>query len=188
MLARLLALDRAVFLILNHDLVRYHLDAPMQLLSRAGAGGAVWFAILFLVFVFGGRTGRRLAITGAIAIAVAALVSDEILKGLVQRPRPFDPTQLGHQARVLGAAASGFSFPSGHASISFAAAAVLRRLGRGWAWLGWVLAALISFSRVYVGAHFPLDVLGGLAVGLFSAWLAVRLLGDPTARRRRARR
>lgn len=184
MLAALTALDRAVFLAINHDLVRYHLDKPMQLLGRIGTGGAVWFGLFLLIFILGGRRGRRLAITGAVAVILALLISDGILKGLVERPRPFDPTQLGHLARVVGARPTGFSFPSGDAAAAFAAASILGRRGGTWAWLAWILAVLIAFSRVYVGAHFPLDVLGGVVVGLFAAWLAMRILGDPAARRR----
>jgi undecaprenyl-diphosphatase len=180
-------LDAALLLTINHGLARLHLDAPMLLLSRIGTGGAVWFALFLLVFIFGGRTGRRVAITGWVALALALFVSDGLLKGLIQRARPFDPTQLGAAVRVVGARASGFSLPSGHAAAAFAAASLLRRLGSPWGAISWTLAILIGLSRVYVGAHFPGDVLAGVLVGLFAGWLAVRILGDPLVRRHRAR-
>jgi undecaprenyl-diphosphatase len=62
-----------------------------------------------------------------------------------------------------------FSFPSGHTATSFAAAyAVARTLGRRWAWL-YAVAALIAFSRLYLGVHYPADVLGGIILGTLTA-------------------
>jgi undecaprenyl-diphosphatase len=116
-------------------------------------------------------------------VLVASLVADtssHVLRRLFDRDRPPaanpDPEPL---VRVPGDAA----FPSGHASTSFACAAVL-------AWLTplrpeplFLVAAFVAFSRVYVGVHYPLDAVGGAALGLAVA-TALRLLVE--ARRRSA--
>ena len=69
-----------------------------------------------------------------------------------------------------------FSFPSGHTCASFAAAfALYRTLPRKWGIACLVLAALISFSRLYVGVHYPSDVLGGVVVGIFAGWAGTAL-------------
>ena len=103
---------------------------------------------------------------------VAALFFDKIVKELVTRPRP-----RGHLVE-----ATGFSFPSGH---SLNAAVMARMFGyfltnrRGrmetlWVWRGLGLVAfLIAFSRVYLSVHWPLDIIGGLALGAF--WVSVSL-------------
>ena len=69
-----------------------------------------------------------------------------------------------------------YSFPSGHAASSFAAAPTISRLWPGGRAVVWVLAILVSVSRIYVGVHYPLDVIGGAILGIVSAWIAHRAI------------
>lgn len=94
------------------------------------------------------------------------------LKGVFDRPRPFE--RLAEVDPLLGATV-GASMPSGHASTSFAGAVVLTALvGRAIPAL-FALAVVVAFSRVYVGVHYPLDIVAGAAlgaaVGLAAVWL-----------------
>jgi undecaprenyl-diphosphatase len=106
------------------------------------------------------------------------------LKTVFDRPRPFEVVPQP-EPLINGTVAS--SFPSGHAATSAAGAVILSVLvGRGiWPWLA-ALALLIGFSRVYVGVHYPGDVLAGAALGAAVALGFVRLLrltsGDPRRR------
>jgi undecaprenyl-diphosphatase len=106
------------------------------------------------------------------------------LKTVFDRPRPFEVVPQP-EPLITGTVAS--SFPSGHAATSAAGAVILSVLvGRGiWPWLA-ALALLIGFSRVYVGVHYPGDVLAGAALGAAVALGFVRLLrltsGDPRRR------
>ena len=84
------------------------------------------------------------------------------LKELTDRPRPFEV--LAEADPLLGGT-GGNSFPSGHASTSFAGAVVLAYLVRRAVPALLVLAALVAFSRVYVGVHYPLDVVAGALLG-----------------------
>ena len=118
---------------------------------------------------------------GADLLAVA-------LKPIVDRDRPYvlvpDPEPL---LRWDVSA----SFPSGHAATSTAGAVILAYLIGRWAWGLAFLAAAVSFSRVYVGLHFPLDVLAGAAIGAAVALVAVvvlRRLRPTSAGRRRSAR
>ena len=71
---------------------------------------------------------------------------------------------------------SDYSFPSGHTCASFAAGLVyLKMLPRRYGVAAILLAVLIAFSRLYVGVHYPTDILGGILVGSFAAWAAYRL-------------
>ena len=84
------------------------------------------------------------------------------LKALVARPRP---SVTVPEADPIFGGTLGNSFPSGHAATSFAGAVILAFLIRRAIPLLFLLAVLISFSRIYVGVHYPLDVLGGAAIG-----------------------
>jgi undecaprenyl-diphosphatase len=154
------------------------LDEIFVALSQIGVQGAIFLIIAAIAALYWKRPAIFLY------VLLADVVADLLSLGLrhaIGRDRPPvrfpEPEPLVH---VPGNPA----FPSGHASTSFACAAVL-------AWLTplpkvplFVLASLIAFSRVYVGVHYPLDVVGGAVLGLAVA-TALRLLVE--ARRRSAR-
>jgi undecaprenyl-diphosphatase len=145
------------------------LDSLMLALTAIGRGGAIW-----LVIAIGGvlvRRARAMAMWQVgLALLLSLLVTDGILKPLVHEPRPF---QANPHARVLGARPSGYSFPSGHASSSFAAAVSLARAWPAGAAAWFLLATLIAVSRVYLGVHSVLDVIGGALVGLACGYFAI---------------
>lgn len=170
LLSQLLQWDGGLFYFFNHHLHNAFFDLVMPLITELGTGGAVWFAIIFILAVFTGGEGRKIAFLGTVALVVSFLISDEILKNLFARPRPFIHFP---DTRLLVAAPYQYSFPSGHTTSSFAVAvsffAKRRRLGLG----ALILASLIGVSRIYVGVHYPLDVLGGVVVGSVIGWLVV---------------
>jgi undecaprenyl-diphosphatase len=79
-------------------------------------------------------------------------------------------------------AASGLSFPSGHAMVIFAIATLVAPYFKGW-WkiLPWALGAAVCLSRMYLGAHFPLDVIAGAGLGLFIGAVLNLVFGVPGA-------
>jgi len=106
---------------------------------------------------------------------IAVLLADEItiaIKRFVDRPRPFSRYA---EPKVLVPIPHDPSFPSGHAATSFAAATMLAFAFPAFAPALLLLAAAVAYSRVYVGVHYPLDVLGGAALGALVA-TALRLL------------
>jgi membrane-associated phospholipid phosphatase len=107
---------------------------------------------------------RRLAVA-AIAATVGKLVVERIVKFFVQRERPF--TSVGDAIMRGDVHPTGESFVSGHAILAVALAALVTPYLRGW-WkvVPWALAAMNGFARIYVGAHTPLDIIGGSGLGL----------------------
>jgi len=110
----------------------------------------------------------RLILALALAIAITDLICYRVVKKLVERPRPFQSEGLKQSVQQL-AEASGNSFPSNHAANCFAAALIL-----GWyfpraRYLFYSLAALVGYSRIYLGVHYPSDVLFGALLGLIVA-------------------
>ncbi len=161
----------------------------MPTLSRAGNFGAVWLVLLGIIAVFGKRVGRTAALAGLFALVLGHVASD-VLKVLTALPRPSASLPA---VRTLVAEPSSYAFPSGHAASAFAAAtgvvlAARRSLERvpvsAWGML--VLAAAISYSRVYVGVHYPTDVVAGAGLGFACGWIGARCavvtesrLGEP---------
>jgi undecaprenyl-diphosphatase len=164
------AADAAVSLwVVSHRI--QPLDGVMWALSAAGRGGA-----LFLAFGVGLVLARRLDLQAllhlVLAILLATLMADHILKPLVGRHRPFDQ----HPAiQVIGGRPDDPSFPSGHATNSFAGALMLSRLVPRASLLWWLTAAAVAFSRVYLGVHYASDVLAGALVGAACAALILRV-------------
>ena len=149
------------------------LNAPVIFITHLGDGGAFWIA-LTLILVALPRT-RRLGLTCAIALAVGSLFTDVILKHWIARTRPYEV--FAGLERLIEAQKD-FSFPSGHTTCSLACSWTLfRRAPRRLGVPALILAAAISLSRLYVGVHYPTDILGGAAVGLGSSALALRLAG-----------
>jgi undecaprenyl-diphosphatase len=171
--SRLLDLDHAVRAwIVGHRI--HALDGVMVALSVIGRGGRVWIGLGLVLLATGRLKWRRLAELFA-ALALATVTVDYVLKPLVDRHRPFTSTP---SVSVLDARPSDPSFPSGHAGNAFAGATVLAQALPAWQPVWWTLAALIAFSRVYVGVHYPADVIGGAATG--AACAIVVLLASAT--------
>lgn len=149
------------------------LNAVVAFYTTLGDSGLLWIA-LCLALLFFPRT-RRAGAAGLLALACSLLLTNMLLKNLAQRVRPWLVLEglipLVHEGDPN-------SFPSGHTSAAFAAAvAWARTLPRRWMKAaGLVLAALMGLSRLYVGVHFPVDVLCGALVGSLSGFLGWKLL------------
>jgi len=147
-------------------------DALMVGLSVIGRAGAIWIAIT-LALVALDRSRIRGATEVLVALALAFATTDLVIKPLVARARPFDAAVA---TRVIDRRPLTYSFPSGHAASSVAGAVTLARLWPGGRLVLWLLAVLVALSRIYVGVHYPMDVLGGAALGLVCAWVAHRVM------------
>jgi len=151
------------------------LDVVMWALSLLGRGGMVWLGLGAIIAV----RQRRLGVFTAVLLAVllASALANNVLKPLFQRDRPFVATSDD----VIGGCPDDASFPSGHSANAFAGAFVLSRVaGSSGALAWWTLAGAIAYSRVYLGVHYPLDVIGGARVGVGCGILAMRLTGRTT--------
>ena len=167
-------LDRDVFTwVVEHRAAPF--DWLFVALSAAGQAGLIWIALAPLLAVWARKPVLFTTLVTAATVWTADLLAVS-LKGVFDRERPYEVVPAADPLLRWDVAGS---LPSGHAATSAAGAVVLAYLlGRGGLWLG-LLAVAIGFSRVYVGVHYPLDVLAGaligVAVGLAATVLVRRL-------------
>ena len=171
MIEALIHADRAVFEFLNG------LGGHVPVIDNMFSGLANdYFLIISLCLVlvalwFGTRDAvqrkinQMAVISAAISLGISQAIVD-ILNVFFYRPRPFTllPTHL------LFYAPHDSSFPSNAATIAFAAAFGVFFVSRKAGYFALALASVLAFSRVYVGIHYPSDVLGGAAIGAITAW------------------
>lgn len=139
------------------------LDRVLPTLSRSANHSLLWLATSGVLTLSGGRSGQRAALRGIVSIAVTSAIANQALKRVVRRPRP--SLRNVPAVRRLPAQPLTTSFPSSHAASATAfaigAGVELPRLAPLLA----VAAGGVAYSRVYVGVHYPADVLAGAGLG-----------------------
>lgn len=156
--------DANLFLWINNGLADSYLGLFFSILTRLGSTEFVLIASVLLYL-----TGRRKEGTLLLASAIIGTLITLPLKLAIPRPRPFVTIPA---AIALGREA-GSSFPSGHTMRAFASAYISSNLSPKVSILAYLLAGLVGFSRVYLGQHYPSDVLAGAAIGLLSGYLTL---------------
>lgn len=121
--------------------------------------GILWLLLL----INGGRNGRIAALLLIPTIIISDQLNSSFLKFIIDRLRP---CHMLSDVHLLVPCGSGYSFPSSHAVNNFAAGIVLAYFLPRWAWAFLTFAGIVAFSRVYVGVHYPSDILAGSVVGL----------------------
>jgi glycosyltransferase 2 family protein len=153
------------------DWIEPVLWAPMQLGSLLGPGivaGASWLA-----------WGRWRPTLGAVVAGIVSWWLAQVVKELVDRARPH--VLFSDLERRAGAPTDGLGFVSGHTTVAFALAAVVSPyLSRNQRVVAYALAGSVALARVHVGAHLPLDVIAGGALGYGVGWLWNVAVGVPT--------
>lgn len=155
------------------------LDAVLPRLSRAADHALLWHATAAVLAALGGPGGRRAAARGVGSLAVTSAIVNLGVKRLVRRPRP--ALRGVPRVRRLAVQPLTTSFPSGHAASAAAFCVAVGSERPRLAPLLGATAAAVAYSRIYVGVHYPADVVAGAALGAAVAALSGRVGRDSPA-------
>ena len=172
----LYSLDLTVLYFFNHTISTGFLDRFFSIITNVNNWYIAYVILIGICWTKGGRIGK-IAVIGVILLILAGdQLGHKVLKEIFQRIRPCNA--LADILTPLGCTGS-YSFPSNHAINNFAAAIFFYRLFPNLKWVLFITAFLVALSRVYLGLHYPSDMIGGALIGLFLGYIfaeiAIRL-------------
>lgn len=168
---RLLEIDGNILLWIQDNLRNPVFDVVFTAITRLGEKGLIWIAFTLFLLLF--KKYKWAGVASGISMTVTFVVVNVIVKNIVDRVRPYEVLE---GLRCIVDPKSDFSFPSGHTAHAFAVGVVVlimlpRKLGLPM----FIFAFVMGFSRLYVGVHYPTDVLAGAAIGTIIALVSVGL-------------
>jgi len=158
----LYSIDVSVFYFINHTLSCGALNKFFTIITNVNNWYIAYIILLGISFIKGGRKGKIAAIGVLLLILLTDQLSARIIKEIFHRVRPCNA--LANVITPLGCNGT-FSFPSNHAVNNFAAAVFFYKLFPKIKWAVFIAAGLVALSRVYIGVHYPSDILGGAIIG-----------------------
>ena len=165
MFENIMMMDQGILLWIQDVLRNDFLTPIFTFITRLGDAGAIWI-VISIGLLFHQKT-RKIGIMALCSLVAAFIIDNMILKNLIGRIRPYE---MLSGLECLIDKPNDFSFPSGHTGSSFAVASILLLgLPKKYGIPAMILAALIGFSRLYVGVHYPTDVLCGAIIGIMIA-------------------
>lgn len=164
----LLQLDESLLLWIQYYCRTPFLTSVFLFITHLGDHGGIWVALTCVLLI--PKKTRAVGVMLLLSLVASLLINNVILKNLVVRIRPYEVIQ---QLTLLIEQQTDFSFPSGHTASSFAAAVVIwQELSHRYGTAALILAVCIGFSRLYLGVHYPSDVifgaLSGILIGVFA--------------------
>lgn len=170
MITCLIAFDKALFYFINHTLANPVFDWLMPSITEKSHWIIPILIIWLVLLVFGRKRGRIAAILLLLTVATTDPVCYRVLKPTFKRIRP---SRTLEDVRLLVRRGGKYGFPSNHAANITGAMLILGYFFRKYKYGFATIAGLISFSRIYVGVHYPFDVIFGIFIGILFAvlWL-----------------
>jgi len=165
-------IDTALFYAVNHGLENKFFDIIMPIITDIAYWEIPLLAAWLCLMIFGGRKGRITGIVLVVSIILIDLFNSYPLKFLFARTRPCNVLL---DVRTLVPTSTSYSFPSSHATNIFALATILSNKYRSFRFYFFSIALVVGISRIYVGVHYPFDVLAGAAVGTLCGLGALKL-------------
>ena len=173
MLDFLLELDKVLFLLINGLLANPVTDAIMPVITNDSILRTVFLLIIAGLLWKGDRKQRWLVLFAGITMVITDQTAAGFLKPLIERARPCH-LYPAENINLLVGCGSGYAMPSAHAANVFGQAALISAYVRFTRWPLYIFAVLVALSRVFVGVHYPADIIVGALIGL----LAGKIIGS----------
>jgi undecaprenyl-diphosphatase len=175
------AVDTALFFWINQGQRNPFFDLIMPYITEFNHWKYWILALWLLLLAFGNKRLRIALLLTAVVVGILDYSNSFFFKHLFVRPRPCNVLTGVH---TFWPCPRSFSFPSNHAANLFGAAFFLSHIFRRWSMILLPVALLVGYSRVYVGEHYPLDVLAGAVLGALGAGLGIILFNVLMKKRR----
>ena len=168
---KLVQWDQSLFISINSDWTNPVFDVVLPIMRNSFIWYPLYLFLLIFVLLNFKVRGLWWAVFFLSTLALTDMTGTYVFKHVFERLRPCsDPDFFTHVRLLLKQCAGGYSFTSNHAANHFGMATfffiTFRHLFKIWAWIALCWAAVICYSQVYVGVHYPLDVLAGAMLGL----------------------
>lgn len=160
--------DKEVIMFIQNNLHSNFMDNIMVLITSMGDAGLIW--ILMGISLAISKKYRKVGFMVLGALILGLILGEGILKNIIQRDRPFIDLE---GINMIIKAPTSYSFPSGHTTSSFAAAGVIAMNFKNKSIYVFTLAILIALSRLYLGVHYPTDIIAGIILGLTCSYTAM---------------
>lgn len=173
MIAGLDRIDRLILIFLNQTLSNTIFDWFMPIITNQDLWLVPLILVWFILLIKGGKRGRIAAVILVFTIVMTDVVAAQVIKPFVGRLRPSHA--IPDMINLLVGQGGKYGFVSNHAANMFASATILGYFYVRWRSRLFILAGVVAFSRVYVGVHYPGDVLFGALFGYGVAWFWLTL-------------
>jgi undecaprenyl-diphosphatase len=170
-------IDIQILLFLNGQ---YHpvIDAVMISLTKTMTWVPLYAYFVFLIYKKYTKSTWKYLVLISLIIIASDQISSSLLKPIVKRLRPCHQSEIAPKLHVPNGCGGQYGFVSSHAANTFAAATFLTLVLNpvfGLVVLIFLWATIVSYTRIYLGVHFPFDILGGAVIGIFSAYLITNI-------------
>ncbi len=166
-------IDLWLFYLINVKLANPVTNWFMPFVTNLNNWLPVYAVFAILLLWKGGKKGRLAVVTIIITIIISDQLSSSILKELIGRIRP---CHVLSDLNILVPCGAGKSFPSSHAVNNFAVAGILTYYYTKYKWYFYSIASIVAISRVFVGVHYPFDVIGGACIGFMISFVIIKII------------
>ena len=173
MMNKIIDIDKSIMIFLNKDISNPVFDLIMPVITSKDFLTVIGLILIFYLLFFGGKRGKIAFLILLFSAGMSDAICAQIIKPWVGRVRPSH--EFIDYINLLVSKGGKWSFPSNHAANSFAFATVLSYFFGQKKVMLYTLASIIAFSRVYVGVHYPLDIICGAIVGYILSWFVLSI-------------